>query len=483
MPKPIGSGKKPVAPAPSPPVGAIVGSIQADFISPGSLNADHQTTEFDDVIWAYAGDDFIFASGGNDTIEAGLGNDFIDGGTGNDIINADAGNDWIIGGDGDDTINAGDGDDQIIGGNGSDTIDGGAGEYDTLTYGGSISDYDITTIYGKGKNKDVPVGYEVYNKSTGDTDTITNVEIIDFSALIFTGADTVIIEADEIAVLDVLANDVQTGYDPGEELTLTAIYDAPLLGLDLIPDEDISYFSGDDGGLLLDGSILTVDPVTYIITWQPNPEKSYEANPFIYFFYDVSGAYGEVATGYAEVQIVYPSDPVPGSVIDFDGMVDLFNGNLLFYETADTIYTLAQQTSGTGVSGTSAEYRDVLADGNYNYDTDDDLEWRVWTDPGADPDTDPDVTHELNIVRDDHETFNIATVKFTGFDDDDVVTIAYKYAPGDPNDSVVYETYVVTIADLDADGIYTFVNGTNIGQLNIIAAAGDEVFVDDIVIG
>ncbi|AFY57726.1 putative extracellular nuclease [Rivularia sp. PCC 7116] len=100
----------------------------------------------------FSGDDGDNTITGNDT------NDFIDAGAGNDTINPGTGND---------IVNAGPGDDTIVGGQGDNQIDGGEG-IDTVTYDGNRTDFDIERI-----GDQIKVG--------SNTDTLTNVEFLEFN--------------------------------------------------------------------------------------------------------------------------------------------------------------------------------------------------------------------------------------------------------------------------------------------------------------
>ncbi|WP_239195259.1 Hint domain-containing protein [Thalassobius sp. Cn5-15] len=102
----------------------------------------------DDVIYAGAGNDSVFAGfgddvvyggHGNDSILTGEGNDTILGGAGDDTVRAGIGDDHIYGGRGDDSIQAYDGADYIIGGDGDDWMNGDRGS-DTM-FGGAGNDW------------------------------------------------------------------------------------------------------------------------------------------------------------------------------------------------------------------------------------------------------------------------------------------------------------------------------------------------------
>ncbi len=124
----------------------------------------------------------IAGSSENDSIDAQAGNDIVHGGNGNDIIFGNDGDDTLYGNEGDDALLGGKGNDIIIASGiegqlnsngGNDFIDGGEGE-DTLYFEESLyglNDYSndngkitITTLWG-------------------GTNTVTNIEHIDFQGL------------------------------------------------------------------------------------------------------------------------------------------------------------------------------------------------------------------------------------------------------------------------------------------------------------
>ena len=96
-------------------------------------------TEFDDLIWGFAGNDSLIGNAGNDVIDGGSDNDSLDGGVGNDALFGDIGKDTLIGGSGDDDLDGGNDNDKLTGDAGSDTLNGGAGA-DTMA-GGDGNDY------------------------------------------------------------------------------------------------------------------------------------------------------------------------------------------------------------------------------------------------------------------------------------------------------------------------------------------------------
>ena len=114
-----------------------------------------QSTNFNDQIYGFGGNDYINGGRGNDLIYGNVGNDYVDGGN-----NSTAGNDTVFGGQGNDTIDYAGvfttqanpvhneliygniGNDLIYGGSGTDTMFGGQGN--DCIYGNDGADL----IYG-----------------------------------------------------------------------------------------------------------------------------------------------------------------------------------------------------------------------------------------------------------------------------------------------------------------------------------------------
>ncbi len=171
--------------------------------------------------------DFLFGFGGNDTIDAGAGNDFIFTGRGDDVIR---------------------------GGEGSDFISGGRG-FDTVTYEGSVRDYNISQ-----RGWLFPTVSVALLDDTGavvETDTLKSVEAITFEADNFTlfldGRNNAVLADDdtattgenevaEIAAADLLANDID--FD-GDDIQIVSV--------------DGSSAAG--GTVSFDGVTVTYDPV------------------------------------------------------------------------------------------------------------------------------------------------------------------------------------------------------------------------------
>ncbi|OLU36004.1 hypothetical protein BVH06_00630 [Pseudomonas sp. PA27(2017)] len=120
-----------------------------------------RSTDGDDVIYGFSGNDIINGGLGNDsligvggsdvihgnegddTLQGAEGNDQLFGDAGDDLINASSGNDLVYGGDGNDTLNGDEGDDQLFGEAGDDiltgngVLDGGTGN-DTIQGSGHL---------------------------------------------------------------------------------------------------------------------------------------------------------------------------------------------------------------------------------------------------------------------------------------------------------------------------------------------------------
>ncbi|HTV70765.1 MAG TPA: cadherin domain-containing protein, partial [Rhizobiaceae bacterium] len=113
----------------------------------------------------------VLGGAGADTLKGTAGSDLLDGNN-HATLGANNDADDLDGRGGDDALFGRGGDDTLKGGSGSDTIDGGAGT-DTAVFDGDWSDYTITFDSGTGT-------YMV--TGNGDTDTLTNVELIKFGS-------------------------------------------------------------------------------------------------------------------------------------------------------------------------------------------------------------------------------------------------------------------------------------------------------------
>ena len=489
---------------PNVPIDELVyGRLGNDTIDGGGGDDELHGEGGDDILIGGDGNDTLYGEDGNDDLRGGLGidmlyggigDDLLDGGDGNDMLYGEDGNDILVGGDGDDFIFGGAGDDTIYEGAGSDTIDGGDG-IDQVIYFGTVGIYgdtgydytyqEITEIQGKGKNAtEVVIGFKIYAQDeSGDVDTITNVEAILFMpdpGDIITREDAIKTRFDTEVTFDVLAN------DDGDGLVITNILDIQfdLLGdgtndLDLIPDGvDISYFSDADGGILNDGSILTLNP-DGTMTWEPGT-SSYpqpaggEPWPKLVFYYEVTDANESVAHEIVAIQLTYPA---PTGDITFENM-QLFDqvmaewfGYYIYSDGPDNVFFVSQLTTATGFF----EERDVsVIDGDYDYDGDGDAEFRIWTDGDG-------TTHEMNVVHGYDELFYLESVTFSGVDAGDTVTIEYWSLDG----MTLEGTETVAVDSLiSGDGVHYvyYTSQTDVGQVSFIADAGDSVFIDDLVL-
>ncbi|SDM85099.1 VCBS domain-containing protein [Afipia sp. GAS231] len=110
------------------------------------------------------------ANVGTDTITGGVNS--VQGSNFNDTLIGSAANESFFGGSGNDSISAGGGNDTITGGAGNDIIDGGAGT-DMAIYTGPSASYTINLVAGTVADN---------RSGTPDgTDTLTNVEVLQFS--------------------------------------------------------------------------------------------------------------------------------------------------------------------------------------------------------------------------------------------------------------------------------------------------------------
>lgn len=484
MPKPPSSGAGKPGNTATPPDGAIVGSDLADLITPSSAGV--ASTAGDDVIWSLGGNDEVDGGGGNDTIEAGAGDDTVYGGAGEDVINGGDGGDMIYDGDGNDVIAGGAGNDVIVAGAGSDTIDGGDGLDAVIYYGVVGVDYEVivhTEIVGNGKKaKEVVTGYTVTAlDGSGDVDTLTNVDELIFIETpaegdITTQGDLATVQHDGTVTVDVLANDYIEGGELGVGLTITAITDVQIdldgdgvNDLDLIPDDQpLSYYAG--GGLLNDGSILTLNP-DGTLTWDPNGVYDIDpgTSPVVTFWYEVSDAGGNTAYGDVTIGVTYPA---PEGDVQFEDMVGLYDdfiaellGLWVYQDGPGGSYWISQLTSATN----SFEPRDEGAT-SFDYDLDGDDEFRVWTEEDG-------TTHEMNFVHSDQSPFDLGGVTITGLDEGETATFVFSDAEGN-----VLGEVTVTAADLDENNVLYFTNATDVVQFNVIAGEGDEFYIDDIIL-
>ena len=271
-----------------------------------------------------------------------------------------------------------------------------------------------------------------------------------------------------------LANDYVEGGQPGAGLTLSAILDVQIdldqdgiNDVDLIPDgQPLSYYTG--GGLLNDGSLLTLNP-DGTLTWDPNGvyDSAGGTTPVVQFWYEATDGAGNFAYGDVTFQVTYPA---PVGDIQFEDMVSVYDdftaellGIWIYQDGPNGDYWISQLSSATNYF----EKRDEGAT-NFDYDGDGDDEFRVWTEQNG-------TTHEMNVTHQDHSPFDLGGFTMTGFDVGETATIVFSDAEGNALGQVT-----VTSADLDPNGVLSFTNATDVIQFNVIAGAGDEFYIDDI---
>ena len=151
----------------------LEGGYGNDALTGGSGSDDLEGGSGSDTVYGGDGSDFIDGDDGSDTLFGEGGSDDIDGGLGNDTLDGGLGSDTLDGGEGDDTLLGQDGDDTLIGGIGSDTIDGGY-DHDVAVFAGHQSDYTFAS-------SEDGLTVTVTDRSTGDVDTVTNVETLSFA--------------------------------------------------------------------------------------------------------------------------------------------------------------------------------------------------------------------------------------------------------------------------------------------------------------
>lgn len=124
----------------------------------GTTGDDHIEPDYNNGPWYYS--DIVYLYAGNDYVDTSHGDDFIDAGSGNDTVDAGDGDDQVYGGSGADVLRGDLGNDVIHGGDGNDIIDGGL--EDDMLYGDGGDDIFL---------HDGIAGWDSYDGGTG-TDTI-----------------------------------------------------------------------------------------------------------------------------------------------------------------------------------------------------------------------------------------------------------------------------------------------------------------------
>ena len=206
------------------------------------------------------------ASVGTDTITGGVNS--VQGSNSADTLIGGSGNEFFFGGAGNDTISGGGGSDTITGQGGNDAIDGGAGT-DMASFTGAHGQYTISTSAGITTVADTVA-------SRDGTDTLTNVEVLQFSDGIYLATPGTALNPVDISGLNLAPGSiVGTGSDDflavggnvfGHQIDLGAGNDTVSLAsagfytLNLANVEHVVGSSGNDFvNLVNDASGLTVD--------------------------------------------------------------------------------------------------------------------------------------------------------------------------------------------------------------------------------
>ncbi|MES2961494.1 MAG: tandem-95 repeat protein [Pseudomonadota bacterium] len=150
---------------------AVGGNGDDVLIGGGTSNVFIDGGSGDDIIIGGAADDALAGGDGDDYLDGGYGDDIIRGHRGNDVLIGGIGNDYLEGGLDDDKVFGGAGNDVIMEGGGNDEVDGGDG-YDLVKYNGSYKDYKISRD---------GVNYKVQDLTTGNIDSIKNIEGVRFN--------------------------------------------------------------------------------------------------------------------------------------------------------------------------------------------------------------------------------------------------------------------------------------------------------------
>ncbi len=137
--------------------------------SHGATDTQVVTVMIDDT-----GEALVLDDGGVVFTDTGVTETSITGGGGDDTITGHIGGAVMDGASGDDVLTGNIGNDSLTGGAGSDVLDGGAGD-DVAFFTGAWADYRITEVDGAYTVTDLRPG------SPDGTDTLTNVETLDFA--------------------------------------------------------------------------------------------------------------------------------------------------------------------------------------------------------------------------------------------------------------------------------------------------------------
>lgn len=114
---------------------------------------------------------FVVGDDQNQYIVLGADDDILFGGDGADTIGSLGGDDQAAGEAGNDIVFGGTANDTLAGGTGNDQLNGGLG-FDQAIQAGQLSDYQITT----------PDGVVTLTQNNGETDTLTDVELVRFAS-------------------------------------------------------------------------------------------------------------------------------------------------------------------------------------------------------------------------------------------------------------------------------------------------------------
>ncbi|MBV6447513.1 DUF4214 domain-containing protein [Nitrosomonas sp.] len=118
-----------------------------------------------------SGQNFAAGDNQNQFIVLGADDDILSGGGGDDTVGSLSGNDRVSGDAGNDIVYGGAGNDILSGGTGNDRLNGGFG-FDIATQAGQLSDYRVA-VHGNAVT---------LTQANGETDTLTDVELVRFTS-------------------------------------------------------------------------------------------------------------------------------------------------------------------------------------------------------------------------------------------------------------------------------------------------------------
>ncbi|WP_442582829.1 S8 family serine peptidase [Mesorhizobium sp. ASY16-5R] len=255
-----------------------------------------------------------------DTFEHAIGTvhgDLIAGSSDANRIVGDFGDDVLSGGGGDDSLLGGAGDDRLDGGKGSDRISGGDG-IDLAVFEKTYCHYEIT-LGGE--------GYQIRDVDTGETDSVTGVELFDFGGTApVQGGDAIVSAGPGIAAI------VEFGRDGDSNAARIAVAQDAVKGTPVASIEaaDPNLGAGDSLSFCLvntDGSpyvgpfaILKTGPASAVIVVDDLAGAT--AGPTQPFLVKVTDGLGKSASGEVQVELLRPNHAPTDLTVAYGTTID-----------------------------------------------------------------------------------------------------------------------------------------------------------------